>query len=562
MNVAQPGPAIVRFGVFELDTASGVLRKAGVRLNLQMQPLQLLTALLEHPGAVVTREDLQQRLWAGDTFVDFERSLNAAVKRLRDTLGDSADTPRFIETMPRRGYRFIAPVEIAAPPPAMIAAPPTARPMAPATAWLLLTVIVGGSLAIAQAGGTSVLPSQLPKPPEVLAERARQILTDTARLAAPVADHAFWYWSTEPDPRVRFSYRDGSTLLIPANLFRLVSANDPAPDPARMRMVTLEADGTLSTANPTPRKVWATPSGAGPGELLYWVLMLIGFVASWVLARRNLRGGEGDRRGAWRLSVTIAFGALVFAALRAHHVPSAVDEFAWLLGASGWAGFWGAFSWLAYVGAEPYCRRWWPSALMPLARVLEGRFLDPLVGRDVLVGACVGVAWTALRTTLYSQVAPHRAPLIAVHASLEALRSSEAFASVILAAVLHSVVASLCGLALLVSFRLVLRRTWLASIALSVLVIPAYAGGTSGLDIGLAAVLVTASLVVLFKFGVVAQMALLLINFLTWLPLTLDPSAWYFGQSLALLLLVAGLAIYGFLGALGGRPAFGVMEPT
>src|SRR5262245_58459092 len=89
MNAAETS-AVVRFGVFELDVASGVLRKAGVRLNLQMQPLQVLTALLERRGEVVTREELQQRLWADDTFVDFERSLNAAVKRLRDTTPHSA----------------------------------------------------------------------------------------------------------------------------------------------------------------------------------------------------------------------------------------------------------------------------------------------------------------------------------------------------------------------------------------------------------------------------------------------------------------------------------------
>ncbi len=102
---------IVRFGVFELDLRSGDLRKAGARLNLPDQPLQFLTALLERPGELVTRDELRQRLWAEETFVDFEHGLNAAVKRLRDTLGDSADTPRFIETVPRRGYRFISPVD-------------------------------------------------------------------------------------------------------------------------------------------------------------------------------------------------------------------------------------------------------------------------------------------------------------------------------------------------------------------------------------------------------------------------------------------------------------------
>jgi DNA-binding winged helix-turn-helix (wHTH) protein len=102
---------LVRFGVFELDVRSGELRKAGSRLTVSEQPLNLLIALLDRPGEVVTRDELRERLWPADTFVDFEHGLNAAVKRLRDALGDSADTPRFIETVPRRGYRFIAPVD-------------------------------------------------------------------------------------------------------------------------------------------------------------------------------------------------------------------------------------------------------------------------------------------------------------------------------------------------------------------------------------------------------------------------------------------------------------------
>jgi TolB-like protein/Flp pilus assembly protein TadD len=114
--MSQPAPTVepsrvVRFGVFELDLRTGELRKAGVRVSLQDQPLQVLSMLTERPGELVTREDLKHRLWPGDTFVDFEQGLNAAVKRLRYVLGDSADTPRFIETLPRRGYRFIASVD-------------------------------------------------------------------------------------------------------------------------------------------------------------------------------------------------------------------------------------------------------------------------------------------------------------------------------------------------------------------------------------------------------------------------------------------------------------------
>src|SRR6267154_2044201 len=102
--------AILRFGVFEVDVRSGELRKQGVRVKLQEQPFQVLTVLLQCPGEVVTREELRNQNWPADTFVDFDNSLNTAINKLREALGDSADSPRFIETLPRRGYRFIAPV--------------------------------------------------------------------------------------------------------------------------------------------------------------------------------------------------------------------------------------------------------------------------------------------------------------------------------------------------------------------------------------------------------------------------------------------------------------------
>ena len=102
----------VRFGVFEADLESGELRKQGRRLSLQEQPFRVLTLLLNRPGQVVTRDEIRAALWAADTFVDFDHGLNKAMNRLRDSLGDSADSPRFIETIPKRGYRFVAPVEV------------------------------------------------------------------------------------------------------------------------------------------------------------------------------------------------------------------------------------------------------------------------------------------------------------------------------------------------------------------------------------------------------------------------------------------------------------------
>ncbi|MGH9859286.1 MAG: winged helix-turn-helix domain-containing protein [Candidatus Acidiferrales bacterium] len=104
---------IYRFGNFELHPASGEFRRSGVRVRLQGKPLQLLTLLLERAPELVTREQMRERLWPADTFVDFDRNLNAAVKKVRQALDDSADSPRFVETIPRHGYRFIAPVELA-----------------------------------------------------------------------------------------------------------------------------------------------------------------------------------------------------------------------------------------------------------------------------------------------------------------------------------------------------------------------------------------------------------------------------------------------------------------
>jgi TolB-like protein len=119
-------PHTVRFGVFDLDLRSGELRKQGRRVRLEGQPVQVLIKLLEKPGELITREDLRKELWPADTFVNFEQSLNAAVKRLRHALGDIPANPRFIETLARRGYRFIAPVSSAATETAMAIPRPSA----------------------------------------------------------------------------------------------------------------------------------------------------------------------------------------------------------------------------------------------------------------------------------------------------------------------------------------------------------------------------------------------------------------------------------------------------
>jgi Tol biopolymer transport system component/DNA-binding winged helix-turn-helix (wHTH) protein len=134
---------VVRFGVFEANRTTGELRKSGVRIRLQDQPFQILLMLLDHPGEVVTREEIQGRLWPDGTFVEFEHSIGTAIKKLRQALGDDADTPRYIETLPRRGFRFIAPVESPAAEPAPL--PPAKPRRVPLPAIILCAVVIGAA---------------------------------------------------------------------------------------------------------------------------------------------------------------------------------------------------------------------------------------------------------------------------------------------------------------------------------------------------------------------------------------------------------------------------------
>jgi TolB-like protein/DNA-binding winged helix-turn-helix (wHTH) protein/Tfp pilus assembly protein PilF len=112
MKDSNARPRLLRFGVFEVDLRTGELRKQGLKVKLHGQPFQVLAMLLECPGELVTREEIREKLWPGDTFIDFEHSVNSSIKRLREALGDDPAAPRFIETLPRHGYRFIAPVDL------------------------------------------------------------------------------------------------------------------------------------------------------------------------------------------------------------------------------------------------------------------------------------------------------------------------------------------------------------------------------------------------------------------------------------------------------------------
>ena len=152
---------VIRFHVFEVDTVTGELRKHGLRIKLQEQPFQVLCLLLARPGELVTREELRKMLWPADTFVDFEHGLNKTINKLREALSDDKERPRYIETLPRRGYRFIAPVMSAQPPsepngpPAVLAPQPdpvvTANPRRAGWMTPALVLLLGGLALLASA---------------------------------------------------------------------------------------------------------------------------------------------------------------------------------------------------------------------------------------------------------------------------------------------------------------------------------------------------------------------------------------------------------------------------
>lgn len=187
-----------RFGVFELDLRAGELRRQGRKVKLQEQPFQVLSRLVENPGEIVTREELRNRLWPADTFVDFDHSLNAAIRRLRDALGDSADNPTFVETVARRGYRFLAPVGLGGNGSDQIPAPlPSTSPASGNSRrwWILGTIVVLAIIVLAVVFGVFFAPHAT-VPPRIARLTANPV-NDPVRAAAISHDGRYLAFADE-----------------------------------------------------------------------------------------------------------------------------------------------------------------------------------------------------------------------------------------------------------------------------------------------------------------------------------------------------------------------------
>jgi DNA-binding winged helix-turn-helix (wHTH) protein len=233
---------IISFGTFEVNVQTGELRQRGQKVKLQEQPLQVLAALLERPGELVTREELRSKLWPADTFVDFDHSLNAAIKRLRDALGESADVPVFIETLARRGYRFIGPVNGSSAPSeiAIVAAPERGKTFF-ARHWIaaLLSLIVLGVLGL----GIWRLPL---RPTEVVERNLTANSSENSVSSAAVSPDGKYLAYTDNTSVYLKVIRTGETHPVPLPPNFSAHVNDWFPDGSHLLVTREEQPGKLS----------------------------------------------------------------------------------------------------------------------------------------------------------------------------------------------------------------------------------------------------------------------------------------------------------------------------
>jgi Protein kinase domain len=526
------------------------------------------------------------------------------------------------------------------PSPEMIAAAGHKGALQPALAWPLLAAIVAGTLGVGLGVSdvTQIDPARVPKPGEVLAERARTVLSRIGHVA-DVRDTEYWF---EPD--IRFVYRQSPQYLVSQNSMHVVIERDPPDDVPGVATVVLDPSGRLVRLRAIPdgrdrqpggqapptwealfdeaqlnwsafvesaaatmvmvphdtRIAWEGPGSAGDrvrvvgaslggwpvyfdvsnldapppvrqtwfsrgarsptNEVLLVVFSIALFIGGGILARRNLRLGYGDTRGGRRLAIWIASGGVLWPVLRAHHAPLVVDEWIFLLIATGWALVWTAFAWLIYISLEPYVRRWWPHTLISWARLLSGRVRDPLVGRDILAGLLAGIGLVALliaRVEFSRRLGVNISPLDQAY-SLEALRLVPYFGLIVYFGidVLNFALAMLGTLLLI---RVIVRNQrvsvviWVLSVATLNLGV-----GAMPWDLVFAVALAAFAVFVLLRFGLFSTAVMLFFtDLMTRLPITLNARAWYFPLSMLTMVLIGGLAIYGFVVALAGRSPFG-----
>jgi serine/threonine-protein kinase len=299
-----------------------------------------------------------------------------------------------------------------------------------------------------------------------------------------------------------------------------------------------------------------------PGERVVQAFFIVTLfcllVGSVVVARRNLRLGRGDRRGAARLALSVITVMFLAWLLGTDHVPTLGELGLFIIGL-GWALSFSVLLWLLYIAIEPYVRRRWPNALIAWNRALAGNFRDPLVGRDLLVGALAGVLIVLVHVAgpqwFYAKL--RLADPFPVHTNLRMLVGVRHLLAEELGVVPPALLTALGATFLLFVFRVFFRWEWLAgTVFILAFAVPSFSASEHPwIAVPLSMAIWSAALLVLVRFGLLAMASLSLVQELLIVsPLTRDFSTWYAGASLSVLLIVAALAAFGFYASLGGRP--------
>jgi hypothetical protein len=297
------------------------------------------------------------------------------------------------------------------------------------------------------------------------------------------------------------------------------------------------------------------PAGAGrlAERILLSIMILVPILAAVFLARWNFVRGKGDRRGAMRLAVLIFSLHMLLWAFQAHFSSAAIFAYLLALAISG-ALFWGGVVWVLYLALEPYVRRYWPQALISWTRVFAGRWRDPLVGRDVLYGAVLGILFCDIFVLGYHLAARLGAPPSQL--GLDYLGSTRIAIGSWLQHLPDSISGTLLMFLILFLFRVSLRKSWLAAIGFILLftALKSVSSDYPAVSWPIEAILYTVLAVGALRFGLVALVvALYTADLALNIPVTLNPSAWYFSGATLALATIAALAVWGFYTALAGQ---------
>jgi serine/threonine-protein kinase len=312
-----------------------------------------------------------------------------------------------------------------------------------------------------------------------------------------------------------------------------------------------------------PTRMKEAPRGVGQIVSLATVVTVVLSLlfGALVLARRNVRLGRGDRRGAFRVAAFLLVIAMLGWLLGAHHVADLLGEFGMFGEALAFSLLGAAFVWLTYMALEPFARRRWPDLLISWTRLLSGRLRDPLVGRDILVGILGGASVALVFFLQQSVPAFANVPAMTpIPPAFETLGTLSQLVSFILG--LFAPIPALAIMSLLVLLSVLLRRRWLAIAASGLVLTLIFLAASENLRADLPAALLLGALTVFVaaRFGILALYAtFLVIGLIVRSPLTLDFSRWYAGRSLFVLLIIVGLAFGGFWIALGGKSPFGAL---